>query len=433
MEHTISITFDEADIATGVFLVRLATPDPSFDAYGVKNVTDDTVTVPWGTEVAQDPDGTYSHTFTVENGKVYNVSWEIFINENEVSSFRTYQVGPFYSINNDNIRAVSSFSGKFAQGTFATLMLKVTNFDGNPVDVEDIYIEIYNEEAGTIVTLDNNIPEHVDKGFYVIDWLIPVDQTEGEHRVIWHYKVDDIQKAEIQNIIISEKSADTDAVWYSGREREFKIALEHYLACSQSIPVYFEQARPSRDSKVYHFSFKNWNQSPGIRIYRNDLIVNSGVEVDYFEGTVTFDTALLPQETVFADYNFKWFSDDQLLRSLLTALQIVNTYPPHSGYLLSDIPERFSPALLYGAASDALRQLMMCINHQQPAQVFGGIENAQKAFSNFETLKQNYEKDWEKLLEQKKLGPYPKTRLVVTPEYTLPGGRSRWFRYLFKG
>jgi hypothetical protein len=75
---------------------------------------------------------------------------------------------------------------------------------------------------------------------------------------------------------------------------------------------------------------------------------------------------------------------------------------------------------------------MFCLNFQQPAQVFGGTEEAGKAIANFETLKQNYEKDAEKLLEQKKLGPYPKSRMVVTPEFTLPGGRSRWFRYLFK-
>jgi len=73
------------------------------------------------------------------------------------------------------------------------------------------------------------------------------------------------------------------------------------------------------------------------------------------------------------------------------------------------------------------------LQFQQPAQIFGGPEQAKQAFANFETLKQNYSSDWEKLLEQKKFGPYPTTRMVVTPEYTLPGGRSRWFRYLFKG
>ena len=110
----------------------------------------------------------------------------------------------------------------------------------------------------------------------------------------------------------------------------------------------------------------------------------------------------------------------------------MNTYPPHSGYNLDTLPDRYFTTVLYGAIKDALRTLMGCLMFQQPAQVFGGTEEAAKAFSNFETLKQNYEKDWDKLVEQKKFGPYPKTRMVVTPEFTLPGGRSRWFRYLFK-
>ena len=39
-----------------------------------------------------------------------------------------------------------------------------------------------------------------------------------------------------------------------------------------------------------------------------------------------------------------------------------------------------------------------------------------------------------KLYEQKKYGPYVGlTKTVTAPEFTLPGGRSRWFRYLFKG
>ena len=44
------------------------------------------------------------------------------------------------------------------------------------------------------------------------------------------------------------------------------------------------------------------------------------------------------------------------------------------------------------------------------------------------------EEDLNKMYEQKKFGPYVGlTRMVVVPEYTLPGGRSRWFRYMFTG
>ena len=76
----------------------------------------------------------------------------------------------------------------------------------------------------------------------------------------------------------------------------------------------------------------------------------------------------------------------------------------------------------------------MCLQFQQPQEVFGGPDAARQAFQNLETLKKNYEGDFNLLLEQKKYGSYVGlTKTVVTPEYTLPGGRSRWFRYLMGG
>ncbi len=98
------------------------------------------------------------------------------------------------------------------------------------------------------------------------------------------------------------------------------------------------------------------------------------------------------------------------------------------------IDDRYIPIILYGAAIDALRQLILCIQFQQPKEVFGGPDGAKDAASTFETLKKNYEEMFYKLLEQKKNGPYTGlTKTIVTPEYTLPGGRSRWFRQLFSG
>jgi len=433
MQYTIRISFDQnCDTPMGVYQVRLASENPSADSFGVKDITNSSVIVPFGTTVSENPDGTYSYVFTVENGHLYNVSWEVTGNAGESPSYKTYQVGPFYSVNNDNIRATTSHTGKFTQGGLATLLLKITNFNGMPVDAEDIYIEVYNEGSGDLVTLDNNIPEHVDTGFYVIDWNIPTDQEKGEYRVVWNYVADDIQKTEVQNMVISEKNTTTATLMYTGRELEFRLALEHHLNCAQSIPVYFEQARPSRDNKIFKFSFGNWNQSSGVQIYRNDNIVNCGIEVDYFKGKVIFDEELLPQEKVNADYNFRWFSDEELQRFLNNAVQLVNIYPPASNYNLGSVPNQFIPVILYSAAKDALRHIMMCLQFQQPQQVFGGEEGAQRAFSNMEALKKNYEGEVDKLLENKKYGRYPRIAMNVVPEYTLPGGRSRWFRMLFK-
>lgn len=431
MEHTAYLDFEQEEQPVDVYSVDLASENPS-DNYGILDVSDQTTTVAYGTSVVPLQLGQYSYTFPVQNGHIYLISWEITANVGETPTYKTEQVGPFFSVNNSDIRANTDtgLAGEFKQGEVGTVLLKITNFDGTAVNAEDMSIAIY-DANGVEVILTNTTPQHIETGFYGYDWDIDDDQTVGEYTVVWSYVADDIEKAEIQNVVITEDA--TDTIWYSGRALAFRRGVEHLLACTQHIPIYYEQAKPSRDNKVFRFSFPRWNQSTDIKIYKNENIVNSGLEIDYFNGTATFDDTLLPQETVFADYNFKWFSDAQLNQFIVNSLQHVNLFPPASSYNLDTVPNRFAPVIMYGAVKDALRQLMLCIQFQQPAQVFGGIEQARAAFNNFETLKQNYEKDWEKLLEQKKFGPYPKTRLVVTPEYTLPGGRSRWFRYLFKG
>jgi hypothetical protein len=145
----------------------------------------------------------------------------------------------------------------------------------------------------------------------------------------------------------------------------------------------------------------------------------------------------LDQDVIAADYTFRWFSDEQLDQFLDNGINMLNSFPPFRPAFnfttLLTGGTQFLPAVLYGAAVDAMRSLMMCLQFQQPAQFFGGLERAREIFGNLETLKQNYTKTWETLLGQKKFGPYPQTRLVVTPEFTLPGGRSRWFRMLFSG
>ncbi|MHA1469131.1 MAG: hypothetical protein ACTSSP_01070 [Candidatus Asgardarchaeia archaeon] len=333
----------------------------------------------------------------------------------------------------DNVNAVADFRGSFKQGSGAVLNLKITTFDGTPIDPYRITVTITGpvEDDSASHEADSGTPFQAARGFYVYEWFVAADAPTGTYVVDWEYFVDEIERHEYQNVMVT---ADTTVPgFYSYRFIAFRTALEHHIGCAQSIPVYYEQAKPSYDLRTFQFSFPEWNQSAGARVYRNELLISSGIEVDYGNGKVRFSEALMPQEVVHVDYNFRWFDEDKLNRFLLNALQTVNIYPPHSGYTLENLPDRYTTIVLYGAAKDAFRQIMGCLPCQQPAQVFGGLENAQKAFANFETLKQNYEKDWEKLLEQKKYGPYPTTRMVVTPEYTLPGGRSRWFRYLFKG
>ena len=133
-------------------------------------------------------------------------------------------------------------------------------------------------------------------------------------------------------------------------------------------------------------------------------------------------------------YNFRWFTDAELDGFLEQGVNIVNIWPPQSTYTVRTIDDRWLIAAEYAAAVDVLRRWMMDILFQEPAKIFGGPQRANEIFGHMDTLKKNYEDRLNKMLEMKKYGPYVGlTRTVTIPEFTLPGGRSRWFRYLFKG
>jgi len=42
-----------------------------------------------------------------------------------------------------------------------------------------------------------------------------------------------------------------------------------------------------------------------------------------------------------------------------------------------------------------------------------------------------YKEDFEKMLEKLPLARLPNTRSITVPEYNMPGGRSRFFRFAF--
>ena len=330
-----------------------------------------------------------------------------------------------------NLQISTNKRGRFRQDDWGVLMLAISELCGTGVDAEDISIQIY--QGSDIVEFDSNIPVQVDDGNYVFEWEIDEEQSTGEYTADWMFTVDNQDYTETQTFIVHPGSEEASAdILYNERLIAFREGLEKLIICAQQIPVYFEQSKPSCDRIKFDFTYPRWNQSSRVKIYRNKKLLTTGFNINHFKGRITFDNELLPQDIVNMDYDFRWFTDEELDCFLNNALMAFNSYPPVQGYTLENVPAIHMPAILYGAAKDALRQLMMCLQFQEPAQVFGGLERAQQVFGNIETLKQNYEKDWDKLTEVKKYGRYPSMHLVVVPEYTSPGGRSRWFRYLFK-
>ena len=421
----IFMNYREEDVLTNAYDVKLSSEDGT---YGVRDYATEIAVVADDTTPDNPSIGYYYVDFIADNDATYQVSWAVIPLEGDDPIYQTKLIGPYLNIA-EEIQSVSDQRGTFVQGTTATVMLKITDFDGNPRDPDDIQVTIQTNfgETGDPTVIEINVPEKASKGFYIYDWEIEDDQIPGSYQAIWEYDIDGFTEFNIQDLTVVEDT-DVETELYHGAAYEMRLALESYLACAQSIPIYFEQARPTLNSKIYRFSFSRWNQTTGVKVYRNGSeMVTSGMNVDYFKGEVEFSSALTQYDMIAADYNFRWFSDEELNEFLENAVRTFNTFPPHSGYTLASISNsntRFIPGILYKAATDALRKLMMCLQFQQPQQVFGGPEGAQKAFSNLETLKKNYEEEWKLLYEMKKLGPYVGlTRSIVVPEYTLPGGR----------
>ena len=340
------------------------------------------------------------------------------------------------------VRAVLKNTGTFTKGFAVSLTLSISDQGGNAIDASNVAI-VVRDSDGADVTFktvsggtrsgDDLNPEPVSKGFYFYQWYLDSDIEAGTYTVVWTYEIDDVTYTQVEEVIVADDGVSTDI--YSDKMRQMRTSLRHLLCCATKVPIYNEQAKPSSDCKTFYFTKGNWNQTPSqTRIYRNGhTILNSGITIDYAEGKVVLDEPISQAEWISADYNYSWFSDEQLTDYIIGAIQVYNSAPPVKGYDYRTLPDYATRGVLYKAATDAIRELMMCLMMPEPAQLFGGYERASQISGQLETLKKNYEGDWKWIYENKKFGPYPSIRIVTVPSYTLPGGRSRWFRYLFSG
>ena len=194
----------------------------------------------------------------------------------------------------------------------------------------------------------------------------------------------------------------------------------------------------SRFSTIYDFAYKNWNADPRPVVRLNNRIVDDGWYADY-NGRLYFDELLTPEDSVNVKYQFSCFSTEELLGFLNFGLKLMNTIPPASvAYSsIAGMPSEWeAPVLLQGAIT-ALKRLIFGLNWQEKAIIFARPDDpnaANQAIQNFKDLYADYSGLWDTASKDVKTRKLPDPGLLqyVTPEYTLPGGRSRWFRYLYK-
>jgi hypothetical protein len=192
-------------------------------------------------------------------------------------------------------------------------------------------------------------------------------------------------------------------------------------------------AKTSRFSTIYSLAYQNWNKDPKPLVRLNNRIIDDGWYSDW-NGKIYLDGLMAPEDSINVTYNFSYFSDEEILSFLNLGLQMMNSTPPASIVYtnLNNMPiEWNAPVLLY-AAVVAIKRLIFGLNFQERSIIFGEPEAARNAISVFQQLYQEYSTQWAEIKKDAKTRKLYGMAMYVTPEYTLPGGRSRWFRYLYK-
>jgi hypothetical protein len=317
----------------------------------------------------------------------------------------------------------------YSQGQTATITASfVTSPAGMPIDVPDATIQIFGPSASVVLGPTPMI--RVMTGFYFYDYNIPTTMPVNVYTVMVSGTVVGVPTQ--MSIYLQVLPAGTRTpVSMTQRTAELIVGLERYIGCAQQIPVYHETGRVLVDRRTFQLTWPRWNLGNHV-VYLNNNIVNTDYNIDLDTGSITFDAPLHETDTVAASYNFRFFTQMEEVGFITDAIDQINIEPPQSKFTIDSFPDQWVGVLMQGAAKNAIKRLLLCLAFQQPATVFGGPDRVKDAISTFQALKENYEKEFERDKKTaKSKQPYPKIGVVVQPEYTLPGGRSRWFRYLF--
>jgi len=317
----------------------------------------------------------------------------------------------------------------YSQGQTATLTAQfVTSPAGQPIDVPDAAIAIL-DGPDYVLPPTPMLPTLALAGYYYYDWLIPNSLPVKSYTIRYTGTVQGTPTAAIDTISIVLAGTNTGAT-PSQKVIELIAALESYIGCAQHIPVYNETARRNVDKTTYKLTWPRWNLG-NHQIFLNDEEIVNGFSLNAESAMITFTMPLAPSDRIQASYNFRFFTQQDMIRFLTDALSQINNQVPGTSFTLETMPDSWVGVLMMGASKNAIKRMMFCLNFQEPATIFGGKDRIGDVFSNLNSLKENNEAEFEKEKKAVKIARYPGTVGIVQPVYTLPGGRARWFRYMF--
>lgn len=272
-----------------------------------------------------------------------------------------------------------------------------------------------------------------------------------------HYSVelDPVQPFDLGQVIeVTVRVSDTDGNAMDAFVTSFTVFTQDlisdfefaFISDAQNIPVYHERLRNASTSDfnptVFDSAFENWLRKPKPIVRYNDVIIDEqgttftpGYKIDYNNGRIIFDSALDINDEIDVSYHFRCFSEDQINRFFSQSTSYYRVSPKFGGPTsIYGADQTTRDIIMIGAAAYAYRQLMVKLAFQEKRIIFDNHswEDAWSKIKDlFSQLADAYDKDWQNILKAKEVA-LPRIASVVTPEFTLPGGRARMFRYLYK-
>jgi hypothetical protein len=326
------------------------------------------------------------------------------------------------------------------RGSLTSFYVNLTDLNGLSVNADGfVTLRIEDVSGSTLVGARNM--ENIRVGYYVLDWSVPFDfPISRTNKVVATATVDGATVTVNYGLTVVESEGE---VQMSGGEVRFASssalddilgAIFYRLKAAQQIPVYGEQARLTAKTGAARVTFGHWNQSTAPVVRRNTNEVDSTLYTLDYNGRVYFADGLSKHDRVNVDYNFSWFERAELAEFAGLALQEMNVTAPGTGWDFTSMPSLWTYAVVNGAVAYALRRLIFDLAFQEPRMVYDTPKNEGSRFAMeaFKGLLEDAKTTFEDQKIKVKRSRWPTPGLIVTPEYTLPGGRSRWFRYLFK-
>lgn len=206
-------------------------------------------------------------------------------------------------------------------------------------------------------------------------------------------------------------------------DQDALITLKENASIYRTINADYNPIAYSRDGDIVEYT-DGYNYSDGLKIKYN------------FDGDIFFindnglPTAIQSYDTVFCTYYVKAFTMQHMNSALYLALQTINAQPGSSKYQnVADAPYYYDPAIIYGACYYLLRNLTVQLTQRQRRLLFEDADASM--FSNIKEAASMYKEEFDKQLEKLPIARYPGIRGIVVPEFNMPGGRSRFFRYIW--